>query len=82
MSWNNMLVFLGHLDLVVAGKTINEREHCVMCYIVDRHIDVGQRKIILGAGPIKIPIVDEHMDTAVLLGYRDNICHPFQIVAY
>ncbi len=54
----------------------------MICCIVNQHVDVGQRKVVLRSRSIKIFVVDAHTDVAVLFGYRDNVRHPLQIVTY
>ncbi len=53
-----------------------------MCCIVDQHVDVDQRKIVLRACSIKVSVVDVHTDSAVLFRYQDNVRHPFRVIAY
>ncbi len=50
--------------------------------VVDQHIDMWQREIVLRTGLVQIPIVDAHADPTIFLGHGDNIGHPLGIIGY
>ncbi len=54
----------------------------MICSIVNQHVNVGQRKVILRAYSVTVFVVATHMDATVFLGYRDNVCHLLRIIAY
>src|SRR3954468_7046161 len=75
-------VFWCHLDLIVTGEAIHEREHFALCGTVHQCINVRQRKIILWTCSIQISIVNTHSDFPILLRYWHNISDPWWITHY
>ena len=66
-------VLLCHLNLVVAWESIHEGEEPICSDIMDQGINVWLWKVILGAGPIQIPIINAHAYFPIFLRYRNDV---------
>ena len=69
-------VFLGHFDLILAGESIHEGEEHVGSSIIDQSIDMWQWKVVLGASPVQILIVDTHVYFPIFLRHENNVGGP------
>ncbi|PKI76305.1 hypothetical protein CRG98_003311 [Punica granatum] len=58
------------------------KEDCVCRGVVDEDINVRQRNVFFGAGPIEVSVVNANSDPYVFLFYRHNVVYPFIVVVH
>ena len=72
-------VFRCHLDQIIAREIVHEGKDFVLCGIVNQNINVGKRKVILGACYVQVYVVHTHPYLVVLLRYQNNVSNPLRI---
>ena len=69
-------VLLDHFDLIIAGESVNEGEEPIGSSIINQGIDVWQLKIILGVGPVQIPVTNAYAYFPIFLKHRNYVGNP------
>ena len=72
-------VLFGHRDLVTTWESVHEGEEPVGSGIINQGIDVWQRKIILGAGPVQIPIINAHTHFPIVVRHGNDVSNPIWV---
>src|ERR1051325_6292710 len=75
-------IFGSHLDLIVIGETIHEREDFVLCSIVNQDINMWEQKIVFQDRFIHVSVIYTCVHFAILLRYGHRVRNPLWIRSY
>ena len=73
-------ILRSHHNLVITRESIHKRQHCMPCRTINQHVNMWERKIILGAGLVEISKVHTNFNLAVPFRNRDDISQPLGIL--
>ena len=71
-----VFVLFSHFDLIITREPIHKGEEHVGHGVINQGVDMWQWKVVLGASPVQILIVDTHVYFPIFLRHENNVGGP------